>query len=232
MDYPNDFNIKSFPAGKTIAFSRSVSIWISIAFFLIVALCGFLLLGIHFKSNYPFLISIDPFTDEWTVITYPGKNEKESIKQSQIVQEKLVSDFVTNWFTISGNANNNESRWRSCEIEECSDSIQFNPDNIECAISCKSDEFLFEEFSENVLPEYRAYADASGKWKVNGMLITPPNTSDKNSGTWQVYTTIYPTSGAPFNVLVFLTLGQDQDKYPATLGYHVKTFNSYRIIDD
>ena len=149
MDYPNGFNIKSFPAGKTIAFSRSVSIWISIAFFLIVALCGFLLLGIHFKQNYPFLISIDPFTEDWTVIAYPGKNEKETIHQYQIVQEKLVRDFTTNWFTISGDAQTNEMRWKECEIEQCANGEQFNPDNIDCAISCKSDIYVFEDFSKN-----------------------------------------------------------------------------------
>ena len=88
MDYPNGFNIKSFPAGKTIAFSRSVSIWISIAFFLIVALCGFLLLGIHFKQNYPFLISIDPFTDDWVVVAYP--EESQTVSQYKYIQEKFI----------------------------------------------------------------------------------------------------------------------------------------------
>ncbi len=231
MDYPNGFNIKSFPAGKTIEFSRSVSIWISIAFFLIVALCGFLLLGIHFKSNYPFLISIDPYTDEWSVITYPGKNEKESIQQYQIVQEKLVRDFITDWFTISGDAKTNEKRWARCEIEDCSKDTQFNPENIDCAIYCKSDISVFEEFYKNVLPDYSAYANADGKWTVARMLITP-NIVKQNSGTWQVVTTVQPTMSAAFDVLSFITIEQDQSKYPATLGYHIKTFNSYRITND
>ena len=231
MDYPNGFNIKSFPAGKTIAFSRSVSIWISVVFFLIIAMCGFMLLGVHFRSNYPFLISIDPFTEDWTVITYPEKNKKEIVQQHQIVQEKLVSDFVKNWFTISGDMKSNEQRWRDCEIEQCSTSEQFNPDNINCAISCKSVASVFEEFYKNVLPEYRAYADASGKWTVGRMLITPTKVN-KNSGMWQVYTTIHPISSTPFNVLVFITIEQDQNKYPATLGYYIKTFNSYRITNE
>ena len=231
MDYPNDFNIKSFPAGKTIAFSRSVSIWISIVFFLIVAMCGFLLLGIHFKSNYPFLISIDPYTDEWSVITYPGKHEKESINQYQIVQEKLVRDFITDWFTISGDMATNEKRWAQCEIEDCAKDDQFNPDNIKCAIYCKSDISVFEEFTKNVLPDYRAYANASGKWTVARMLITP-NVVNKTSGTWQVITTVQPDMNIAFDVLTFITIEQDQEKYPATLGYYIKTFNSYRITNE
>ena len=231
MDYPNDFNVKSFPAGKTIAFSRSVSIWISILFFLIVALCGFLLLGVHFKKNYPFLISIDPFTEEWTVITYPGKNRKETIPQYQVVQEKLVRDFVTNWFTISDNSQTNEQRWQSCEVSECADNEQFAPDNVKCAISCRADAAVFEEFTENVLPDYRAYAESSGNWKVGPMLITP-NKVDQTSGTWQVVVSIQPAMPAPFDALAFITIEQDPNKFPATLGYHVTSFNSYRIANE
>lgn len=230
MDYPNDFNIKSFPAGKTIAFSRSVSTWILIVFFFIIAMCGFVLLGVHLKRNYPFLISIDPFTDEWSVITYPGKDKKESVQQYQIMQEKLVRDFVTNWFTISGNADENEKRWQDCDIEECATDTQFKPGNIQCAISCKSNEDVFENFSKNVLPEYRTYASSAGKWTVGPKLITPTtNPVGQTHSTWQVVTTIYPAMSAPFNVLTFITIKQDQSKYPATLGYHITQFNSYRI---
>lgn len=231
LDYPNGFNIKSFPAGKTIAFSRAVSIWISIVFFLIVAMCGFMLLGIHFKQNYPFLISVDPFTDEWTVITYPGKSKKETIHQYQIVQEKLVRDFVANWFTISKESSVNDMRWQDCKIEDCASSNQFNPDNLECAIYCKSDPSVFEVFSENVLPEYREYANSGGAWTVGPMLITP-NTVDKNGGTWQVVVSVQPAMSAPFNALAFITIEQDANRYPASLGYYIKEFNSYRLQDE
>ena len=229
MDYPNDFDIKSFPAGKTIALSRSVSIWISIVFFLIIAMCGFLLLGIHFKGNYPFLIAIDPFTEEWSVITYPGKNENETVHQYQIVQEKLVSDFVTNWFTISDNSQINNSRWNECTIDECTGAEQFNPENTNCAISCKSNEKVFGEFSENVLPEYQKLANIGAQWSIGRMLITPPTTPNASGGMWQVYTTIYSTKTQPFDVLAFITIEQDTNKYPSTLGYYISTFNSYRI---
>ena len=231
MDYPNGFDIKSFPAGKTVALSRTFAVWISITFFLIVAMCGFLLLGIHFKKNYPFLISVDPFTEEWSVITYPDKNEKESVHQYQIVQEKLVSDFVTNWFTISGDTQINEARWQQCDAEECLQSEQINPDNIKCAISCKSDANVFEEFTENVLPDYRNYAGGAGKWTVERMLITP-NDVNETSGVWQVVVSVRPSMSASFNALVFITIEQDLNKYPATLGYYIKNFNSYRLINE
>lgn len=241
MDYPNGFDIKSFLAGKTIALSRTFAIWISIAFFLIVAMCVFLLLGMHFKKNYPFLISVDPFTEEWSVITYPGKSEKESVQQYQIVQEKLVHDFVTNWFTISADEKTNEARWQQCDTEECAQSEQFNPDNIKCAMSCKSDSSVFETFEKNVLPDYKTYANSGGKWVVNKMLITPPYVpkSDKRkkvvnttTGTWQVVVSIQPSMSAPFDALVFITIEQDLDKYPATFGYYIANFNSYRIVNE
>ncbi len=177
------------------------------------------------------MISVDPFTNEWSVITYPGKTEKESVHQYQIVQEKLVSDFVKNWFTISGNAQTNEARWQQCSVEECAQSEQINPDNITCAISCKSDVKVFEEFTTNVLPDYRAYTKASGTWTAERMLITP-NTVNETSGTWQVIVSVRPSMSASFNALVFITIEQDSNKYPATLGYYIKTFNSYRLINE
>ena len=228
MDYPNDFNIKSFPAGKTIALSRSVSIWISIVFFLIIAMCGFILMVRHYRVNYPFLISVDPFTEEWSVVTYPGKDENEKLHQYQIVQEKLVRDFVTNWFSISTDPTINEKRWRDCDVADCDTPEQFSPDNIDCAISCKSNESVFSEFANNVFPDYQNYATSGGKWTVGPMLITP-FTVNQISGTWQVVVSVQPSMAQSFDALAFITIEQDKNKYPATLGYHITNFNSYRI---
>ena len=60
-----------------------------------------MLYGTRLKQNYPFLIAVNPITNEWNVVTYPGKNTKEVIYEYQIIQEKLVSNYITNWFTIS-----------------------------------------------------------------------------------------------------------------------------------
>ncbi|MBQ6012378.1 MAG: hypothetical protein IJL23_04680, partial [Alphaproteobacteria bacterium] len=104
MDYPNNFDVPAFPAGKTIAFTRTISIWLSIVFFLIIVACGFLLFFAHARKNFPFLISINPITEDWSVIAYPGEKEKP-IPQYQYIQEKLVHDFVKDWFTISDDMN-------------------------------------------------------------------------------------------------------------------------------
>lgn len=234
MEYPNNFDVPSFPAGKTVAFSRSMAIWISIVFFLIVVACGFVLFGIHQKKNYPFLISIDPFTDEWSVVAYP-QEKKEIVPQYQIIQEKLVRDYVTNWFSISGNQAANESRWHQCSFEECKHSEQFNPYNLNCALSCKSSSELFKSFSEKVLPEYRARVEQGAeKWTVGQMLITPPNKTEisETYGNWQVIVNITSNISGNFKVLGFITLKRNVDEYPSTFGYYVQDFNTYRITNE
>lgn len=229
MDYPNNFNIPAFPAGKTIALARSVSIWISIVFFLIIAACGFFLLGIHLKKNFPFLISIDSLTGEWVVVTYPGEHEK-SIPQYQYIQEKLVHDFVKDWFTISANQNINEDIWKRCSVDECNAPEQFNPTNKVCALSCKASSTLFDIFTSRVLTDYKArIAQADEKWTPRkNIIITPKNVSESHS-IWQVYTTINSSVNGNFDVLVFVDIERDINLYPSTFGYYINQFNAYRV---
>ncbi len=227
MDYPNDFDIPSFPAGKTIAFSRSISIWILIIFFLIISACGFLLLGRYFEKNYPFLISVDPFTDDWVVVAYP--EESKTVSQYRYVQEKLINDFVVNWFTISEDTEKNELRWYDCSVEECKAAEQFNPSNIKCAISCNSDKNVFTDFQKKVLPDYRAMINiANETWTVKNKSFTPIIVSE-NEGKWQVYVSVNSKVMGEFKILIFADIARDINNYPATFGYYVKQFNAYRI---
>ncbi len=229
MDYPNDFDTPVFPAGKVIALSRRLSIWISGCFLLIICLCCFLLYFWSQKSNYPFLISIDPITDEWTVVAYPGKTFKDTFEQSHIIQEKLVDDFITNWFTISRDKNVNELRWQRCDDEDCSDSMQFNPENISCSLFCNSNTKLFEEFSNNVLPEYKARVEQrSERWNVIKKNIKLDYSSEQGS-IWQVFAVVHSSVNGVFNVLAFVTVAREPNSHPATLGYYVQDFNAYRV---
>lgn len=228
MDYPNNFNIPAFRAGKTIALSRTVAVWISIVFFLIVAACGFIILQIYFKQNFPFLLSVDPLTDEWTVITYPKENKK-SVSQYKFIQEKLVNDFFIDWFTISSNNKINEMRWQSCTRDDCKQPDKFNPSSITCSLACKSSVNLFEEFTAKVLPDYRARVEqANETWTVDGKIITPISVTP-DSSSWQVYTVIKSSVMPSFDVLIFIDIARDIESYPVTFGYYVSQFNSYRI---
>jgi len=230
LDYPNDFNVPAFPAGKTIAFSRTVSVWILIVFFLIVAACGFLLLTMHMRTNFPFLISVNPITEDWDVVAYPGEKEKP-IPQYQYIQEKLVHDFVKDWFTISENTKTNEQIWQQCSNEECKNPEQFNPNNKTCAISCKSDTVVFNDFATKVLPNYRARVQqANEKWTIPSkkILINKIVVSEKSS-KWQVYATINSSIMGNFDIVTFIDVERNIDLYPATFGYYINQFNAYRI---
>ena len=232
MDYPNEFNIPVFPSWKSVALSRSVAIWISIVFFLIVCSCGFILLGLHLKSNYPFLISIDLFTNEWSVITHPGKIQNEQIQRYQVIQEKLVSNYVINWFSISGDMQTNDARWEKCTLDDCTDAEQYNPQNINCSMFCMSSDVLFEQFSTKVVPEYMALIkDRNEMWAVGDMLIMP-NLVEENASLWQVYATIHSSVVGQFSILAFVEIGRDANMYPANLGYFVKEFNAYRMVNE
>jgi len=230
LDYPNDFNVPAFPAGKSVALARSVSVWISVMFFLIVVACGFLLLSIHLRGNFPFLISINPITEDWTVVAYPGEQTKP-IPQYQYIQEKLVHDFVKDWFTISDNTNTNEKLWKKCSTNECKNPEQFNPNNKICAISCKSDATVFVDFETKVLPNYKArIAEAHEKWSISpkGILINQ-NLVSENSSRWQVQAVVNSSVFGDFKVFIFVDVERDVDLYPATFGYYIKQFNAYRI---
>jgi hypothetical protein len=235
LDYPNNFNVPAFPAGKTVAFARGVSVWTSIVFFLIIVVCGFLLLNIHLRKNFPFLISINPITEDWTVVAYPGEKEKP-IPQYHYIQEKLVHDFVKDWFTISADMDLNEQVWEKCSVEECNNPEQFNPNNKICALSCKSSAPVFAEFEKKVLPNYRArIAEANEKWSISsrgsskGILINQ-NMVSENSSKWQVYTIVNSSVFGNFSVLIFVDIEREIGKYPATFGYYINQFNAYRIV--
>ena len=229
MDYPNDFDTPAFPAGKSIALTRSISIWISIIFFLIVCACGLVLYTTHMRGNYPFLISVDPITNEWNVVTYPNKESSGVTQQYQIVQEKLVNDYVMNWFTISKNQTINEKRWQRCDAEDCDLPEQFRPNNLECFLFCNSSSELFTQFETKVKNEYLARVDErSEEWSVeikNIML----NSINENGGFWQVYFVVYSTINGPFDVLAFVKTARSLDSHPATLGYYIEDFNAYRM---
>jgi hypothetical protein len=228
LDYPNNFSVPAFPAGKTVALTRTVSVWISIVFFLIVAMCCFILLGIHYKTNYPFLISIDPITDEWNIVAYPNETHKPK-QRYEFMQEKLVNDFIINWFTISNNKEINESRWMECSVDECKDAEQFNPENTLCALMCKCDSAVFKEFNTNVLPLYNAIVnDGAETWRVVGKMFTPVVVLE-DTGKWQVHAVIQSSKRGYFEILGFIDIARNTDLYPATFGYYVKQFNSYRI---
>lgn len=231
MNYPNEYDTPVFPAGKTIALSRGVSIWTLVVSFLIICACGLMLLLVHSKNNYPFLISTDPMTSDWSVVAYPEKEREISVKE--ITQENLVRKYVEYWFSIHKNTFVNESLWQECSDTDCETPEQYDPTNKKCALFCLSAPELFEQFTEKVVPEYRARVDQKSEtMKVVYQIITPPATGENATDVWQSFATIDSSLNGRFSMLIFLELGKEDGKYPATLGYYVKDFNSYRMSGD
>jgi len=230
LDYPNDFDTATFPAGKGIALSRRLAIYISVIFFFVLCACGFVIFFTRLKTSSPFLISVDQITNEWTLVAYPGKNTKDSVEQYEIIQEKLVADYVTNWFTISHDNIENGMRWAQCSTSDCSLPEQFNPNNKKYALCCASDPELFEQFKQKVLSEYMARVQqASEQWTVEKLDILPEYVV-QNGGLWRVYLKIHSNVNGYFDVLTFVEINRSStDLYPVTLGYYVKDFNAYRI---
>lgn len=230
VDYPNDFNTPAFPAGKTIALTRTVSIWILIVFFFIVVACGFLLLGRHLKKNFPFLISVDTVMEEWNVVSYPDEHKKP-IPQYQYIQQKLVNDFAKDWFTISTDPDINNDIWQKCSLEECNSPQQFNPENKYCALSCKSAESVFDVFMKKVLPDYKARIDQANEiWDVsNEVISSKPEKISQDASKWLVRINVKSSVNGNFRVLAFIEIERNVNLYPATFGYYVSKFNSYRI---
>lgn len=230
MGYPNDFDVPAFSAGKTVALTRTVSVWILIVFFFIVVSCGFLLFGRHLQKNFPFLVSVDPATDEWTVVAYPNEKQKP-IPQYRYIQEKLVNDFVKDWFTISKNQELNKQVWESCSVEDCNEPEFFNPANKNCALACKSSKEVFTVFTTKVLPDYKArIKQANEIWRIpQGVTIINPRSVYENQSEWQVYTTIDSSVNGSFSVMIFITVDRDTNLYHSTFGYYISKFNAYRI---
>lgn len=206
-----------------------MSIWTAITFFMIVVVCGFILFCQHFTKQYPVLISINPTTNEWKVIAYPDK-EAETVNRYQVIQEKLVHDYITNWFTISTNEATNEARWKNCEVkEDCSKPEIFSPINITCALACKSSRNLYQEFVDNVLPVYRTkIAENAEFWKPERPQVVPGKI-DENGSFWRGTVSVNTSNNESFKVLFFITVARDSLLYPATFGYYINEFYTYRI---
>lgn len=168
--------------------------------------------------------------EEWRIVTYPDM-QKKSIPQYQYIQQKLVDDFVKDWFTISNNPDINDDIWQKCSLDECNSPEQFNPDNKFCALSCKSAESVFDVFTKKVLPDYKARIEqASETWEISrDVLLSLPEKISENTSRWQVYVNIRSSVNGIFRVLAFVEIERNVNSYPVTFGYYISKFNSYRI---
>lgn len=226
MKYPDNFDTPTFPAGPRIALSRVMAIATMVVFALILVAGGMIVWASRSQQIHPFLVSIDDITGAWTVV---GHNHGErSISANRAMQESVIAKFTKNWFAISVNQNENEDMWYGfADRAECN--TDNRPDKAQ--IFCSTSEELYNYFTYTTVPEYQERIAAGETWSVDVNNIYLNETADvtDNGGTWRMITQIDSNLSGAVQIMAYITLGRDIEKYPATLGFYVTDFNAYNI---
>ena len=229
MNYPDDFNVPTFAAGKSIAVSRAMGIGIMSGFLLIIFLCGILVWTLRSQRVEPYILSVGGINDQWQIIS-SGENERPKIEMTaqQVVQESLVWKFVQDWFTISNEPDTNATMWNTnCQRTDCDTSDT----SIPCRLYCSSSENLFSRFKTDTLPTYEKYASSGEYWAPmpDSIIISPAGDVNTDGGTWRIQMTVMTTGMGTMHVLAYVKVAKDIKSYPKTMGYYIADFNSYRI---
>lgn len=233
MAYPDDFDTSAFVAGRRIALSRTVAIWVMISMFLIIACCVALpWLQRNMRIN-PFIVYVNGTHGEWHLI---GRDiTKRDIPYFSSMQRALVGIFTEKWFTITENPEQNELHWGQCNRADiCGHEIAntfWNDGG--CDLYCISGENMYQNFVTNVVPLYRARESFSDRWNVDPtqMIIYPDGTPTISGGSWIVRARVRSNLNGDFNIIAYVKVARDKDtaRYPQTLGYYITGFNSYRL---
>lgn len=231
MNYPGDFNTSAFPAGKSIAVSRFMSIGTLVAFFCIVCLCGALIWVSRSRTIDPFLISVNWLTGQWSLIGHDKDKVSESTEFEAQVQESVVGNFAQNWFFISDNADYNALLWATCNRQECGGAENIVHGRGNSAICCGAGEKLYGHFISDVMPDYALRGQLGERWILDfdSMIISPVAAVTAAGGTWRITANVNSNVSGVFKILAFVKVVRNTDYYPMTLGYYVADFNAYRI---
>lgn len=230
MNYPDDYNVPTFAAGKSVALSRAMGIGIIASFFIIICLCGLLVWTIRSVHVEPYILATGGINDQWQIIKPTGEKPEIEMTGNQIIQQSLVWKFVQQWFTILPDTNENEKVWQtSCARSDCDGADTLN----RCAIFCETSDALFIRFKNDILPEYKKSATMGEYWNpiINSIRINPIGNVMDTGGTWQVQMSISSSTSGTINIMAYARVAQDIKMYtnPKTLGYYITDFNAYRM---
>ena len=227
MNYPDDYNVPTFAAGKSIAVSRTMGIGIMSGFFIIIFLCGLLIWTIRSARVEPYILATGGINDEWQIVKPGDTQPKIEMTRSQVIQESVVWKFVQDWFSISNDAEVNKVIWdTSCKRSDCYTTDGSRP----CRLYCVTSDDLFRNFKEKILPTYEALFDSHEYWTpdTDKIRITPVGDISIAGGTWRIQLPIVTNNGT-INVMAYAKVTRDTKAYPNTMGYHIADFNAYRI---
>ena len=229
MNYPDDFNTRTFPAGKSIAVSRAMGIGIMAAFLIIVCLCGILLWTIRSARIEPYIIATGGINDQWRVIMAGSGIPTKNMTDAQLFQQSMIWRFTQNWFRISTNSNTNAAVWNTeCKREYC---LSIDAGTRNCALFCAMGDELFYSFSNTVLPQYQSFQAAGATWMVvpESMRIEPVGDISVHGGTWRVMATILTGGTGAMDIVAYANVARNEKYFPATRGYYISDFNAYRV---
>ena len=231
MDYPEDFDTPAFPAGKRIAISRTLSVWVMVAFFFCIVLCVAIPWIQKGRTVNPYVIYVDGMRGRWEMV---GQTKSQKIvPYYESVQRALVGIFTEKWLTISDNPDKNARNWMQCNREtDCVDRISntFESSN-GCDLYCMMGDGMYNRFAEKVLPLYKSYASIGQRWFVdeNKIAIIPSGTISDDGGMWVTRARVRSNLNGDFNVVAYVKVARDtQERYPQTFGFYVTEFNAYR----
>ncbi len=233
MNYPDEFNTPTFPAGPRIASSRAVSVAIMVVFFLIMCACGFLLWAQRSVQVHPFLVSVNNITGQWDIVGHQHNRTRE-ITTTQSLQESVIGKFLTSWFWISGNERLNAALWKRCDYAaDCNPESQTSNETgpVACSLYCLTGGGIFSRFTSDVMPDYERRAASGETWMVDMSTVqfVPLGTIGANGGSWQIRATIMSNLSEPINILAYAQVSRNTETYPQTLGYYISDFNAYKM---
>ena len=230
MDYPEDFNTSAFPAGRRIALSRTVGIWIAVSLFLIVCCCIAIPWLIKNQTVDPFVIYVNSSVGEWRLV---GRSDnKRNLPYYDTIQRALVGVFAENWFNVSSDADVNDANWAICNRAQVCDTRVPTSHNVgaECGIYCLAGEDMYQEFKTKVLPIHTSVFETGDSWILDtkNLMIMPSGTTTKDGGVWTVKGRVLSNRFDSFDVIAYVTVLRNVEKYPQTFGFYVADFKAYR----
>lgn len=230
LDYPEDFDTPAFPAGKRIAISRTFGVWVMFVFFLVVACCIAIPWLQNNRTVSPYVIYVDGMHGKWELLGQIKENIVVPYYDS--AQRALAGIFTEKWFTISDTPEKNAKNWQECDREQdCAGRISNTfESSAGCDLYCMAGDNMYARFAEKVLPMYKSYESMGQRWYVDTNKITISRSDDDahSGGMWIVRARVRSNLNGDFNVIAYVKIARDVERYPQTLGFYVTDFNAYR----
>lgn len=230
MEYPNGFDIPTFPAGKRIVATRVLGVATMVVFLAIVFMCSMLLWVQKSVTVHPFLVSIDNLTGQWSIVGHQHEEIKQ-VSTTRTLQESVIAKFMRNWYLVT-TEEVNTALWQSCEREtECNPKNKTGIDSGKCALYCIAGDEIFNRFIQDVVPVYQISV-AAGEMlglDMSSLQILPVGEITDAGGMWKIRAVIKSSTTKPINILAYARVERNMEKYPQTLGYFVADFNAYKM---